>query len=558
MSNTDYNILFRPLKSGKDYDSLLPKTFCESTRLSSGNTETTVNHMIDWVRTHQKQTEKLSTVLKGRTLAETVTSIYDFLYHHIQYKADGTDQLLRSPACGWYQRKEGIDCKSYSIFASSILTNLRISHIIRQVKQPFHFPEQFTHVYIVVPKNGKDLKKGYFVIDATKHENTEVQFTEKKDVFMSLPHYGLNGAAPLITDKTQEGFENYLKLLKSVGVRIEVINSIRSEVYKYLKQGIDPDFKIYKQGVIINRKRFLFETNNGLNRSGSSLRSAISAIEQLSMNPSGLGNPDQSTNDNNQNSDQELEEVTQVVLNSNWFEDTFGSIFANGFDFSCWGSSYNESTAKKHVAVDMPFIVSYSGLDKQITAPNLARFLNLARGYQADAIGGQNPRFAKCTRKGHAIRQQAVEAVIAEVMNGIGQGFTLKSFGKVEGNVKIPQGLPGYAAGRSYQWGRVHGTEKYEYTSYALEPKTNTSNGGAISIGNGNGNSSTDSGGGNTPIVTNPINPNPTNPTLVTGANSQGNTSGTSSNANIGIAVGALAIGGLLFNKQIKNAFTKK
>ncbi|WP_299431540.1 transglutaminase-like domain-containing protein [uncultured Aquimarina sp.] len=566
----DYSVLYRPLKSGRDYDGLLPKTFCKATRLSSGNTETTVKHMRSWVETYYRQTVKLSTKLKGRTLAQTISSIYGFLYHHIQYKADATDQLLRSPACAWVQRKEGIDCKSYSIFASCILTNLSIPHYIRKVKQPNHFPQEYTHVYIIVPINGKDLTEGYYVIDATKHENTEVEFIKSKDVFMSgLPHIGLNGVAvngsvknPLQLSKLAfEGLENYLFLLSEVNVPRGIINGIRSEVKKYINLGVNPAFKIYRKGVIINRKRFLFENNTGLNRPGSSLKSAKSVIAQLSGNASGLGNPDTATSDPNQNGDQELEEVTAQILDSNWFGDTFGAIFANGFNFSCWGSSYSPSKAKKNVEVDMPFIVAYSGLEKAITAFNLAKFLNLARGYQADAIGGQNSRFAKCTRQGHSIRQQAIEAVIENVMDSIKSLYTLKSFGKVEGNVQIPNGLPGYAAGRSYQWGTQHGTERYEYTSYSLKKKENTSGGdGVIITDSGGGGGSTDnggsgSGGGNNPDILNPVNPtdpsNPTNPNTPTSG-------GMSTTAKVGIGIGATAIVGLLFKKQIISAFTKK
>lgn len=558
-NKVDYNVLYRPIKSGKDYDSLLPKSFCKSTRLSSGNTDTTVNHMIDWVKTHQQQTVKLSTVLQKRTLAQTVDSIYQFLYHHIQYKADATDQLLHSPACSWYKRKEGIDCKSFSIFASSILTNLAIPHIIRKVKQPYHFPSQYTHVYIIVPKNGKDLSKGYYVIDATKHQNTEVLFTEKKDVFMSLPHYGLNGAhdnrsvsAPMVSNKALEGLENYLTLLKRVGVRKEIINGIQSEVYKYLRSGINPKFKIYRQGVIVQYKRFLFENNlGGLNRSGSSLGSARSAILELSGNYNGLGNPDQATTDTNQDSGQELEEVTQIVLDSNWFEDTFGAIFANGFDFSCWGSSYNPSQGRKDVEKDMPFFLQFSGLDREVNTTNYNRFQNAILAYRSDAAFHQQSRYAKCTREGHRVRMEAVDRFVESINQTVRQSYNLTPLIDKEGALEMPQGFPGYYAGRLWRVGRIHNYAAFKYKYMTVSPKSGTT-GGGINVGgntggnNGNsGNGSNDSGGNNTPDIANPINPTiPINP------------SNNTSNASFGIA-GILLVGGLLFNKQIKNAFTK-
>ncbi len=444
----NYSMLKRPLLEGSTYDHLIPSSSCKVTRLTEGDTYTTVNHMTDWVNKYYKQTARLSPKLQRATLKDTVDSIYSFLYNHIQYTADGVEQQLRSPACSWKQRHEGVDCKSYSIFASCILKNLGIDHYIRKVKQPNFHPEQYTHVYVIVPKKGKSNTKGnYYVIDATKHENTEVAFLQKKDIFMnsSLPHVGLNGVSNRpysglhIPRATQQGFEDFLSFLKSQGISHKMSNALRQEVHGYLNHGIDPDFDITEKGIIVNRKLFPLYPASGL------------------AEPITTGT---------------VIAVSKIALKTDFFKKTFGAIFANGFDVSCWGSSYNPSKAKQDVTLDIPFILQHSGLDKAVNESNFNKFMNFAYGYKSDAQNGQNSRFAKCTRKGHAVREQAIDSLIQEVMTTVKFGFKLVSKGTRAGYIKIANGLPGYAKGHTYAWGT--GIHDYKYTYYQLVPIENT------------------------------------------------------------------------------------
>jgi hypothetical protein len=193
-------ILKRRINNGDEFNHLIEKPKGQKVKLKSGDTFYSVKMMKVWVETFYKQVTKLSHLLKGKTINETCDNIHYFLYYDIQYHADGVTQNLRSPANSWFNRRDGIDCKSYSIFASSVLMNLGIKHYIRQIKQPKFNPKQFTHVYVIVPKNqvsGK-LDKGYCIIDGTIQSNKEPSYTEKKDVFMDqkLPHIGLNCPAP--------------------------------------------------------------------------------------------------------------------------------------------------------------------------------------------------------------------------------------------------------------------------------------------------------------------------------------------------------------------------
>lgn len=191
--------LKRDIRDGSQFDSYIDQPINSNQDLGKGDTFHTVSVMKKWTLQHYAQVSKLAQFLKLETLQLTCENIYGFLFNHIQYDIDGYLQNLRSPANSWYvARKLGIDCKSYSIFASSILLNLGIKHYIRQVKQPKMNPNNFTHVYVVVPKNqdSGNLLDGYFTIDGTRKNNSEGNFTLAKDIFMSkLPHLGLNASS---------------------------------------------------------------------------------------------------------------------------------------------------------------------------------------------------------------------------------------------------------------------------------------------------------------------------------------------------------------------------
>ena len=174
----------------------MPFSDCSSTLLATGDTKVAIDNMAVWSHRFKHQTKTLSqTIFKDYSLDILCKELHSFLFHHFQYKLDGYKQKLRSPACSWVSRKEGIDCKSYSIFASTVLSNLGFSHYLRRVIQ--NKGEGFSHVYVVVPKdqNNYDLKKGYFTIDGTLSITEEVQFYEKDDVFVIAEDESTLGSA---------------------------------------------------------------------------------------------------------------------------------------------------------------------------------------------------------------------------------------------------------------------------------------------------------------------------------------------------------------------------
>lgn len=176
----------RNIKSGNEYDHLFPKSENDtSTIRRNANVYHTVDFIPKVVHETIDQTKAISKLLKANTTYETCSNIWHFVYGHINYKKDqeGYEQI-RSPARAWHDRKQGVDCDCYTVFISSILTNLGIPHILRITK---YHRDYFQHIYPVVPYNGKSI-----TIDCvTDKFDYEVPCSEKKDYPMDLQY--LNG-----------------------------------------------------------------------------------------------------------------------------------------------------------------------------------------------------------------------------------------------------------------------------------------------------------------------------------------------------------------------------
>jgi len=189
------NAAKRVIKKGSNFEKYF-KPFCNSTFLGYGNTDLSIKIMAKWVKKYKYQTKQLALDnFSGKSLLDTVNDVYQFAHDHFQYKLDGTNQQIRSPYCAWLDRYNGIDCKSYSVIVGTILDNLGINFYFKKTKQPGFSPDQFTHVYIAIPKNQKtNSLEDYYIIDATIHNNIELPYLEANTKFMSstgLKHYGL-------------------------------------------------------------------------------------------------------------------------------------------------------------------------------------------------------------------------------------------------------------------------------------------------------------------------------------------------------------------------------
>jgi len=180
---------YRPIKDGSQYSRFFTKPE-DNDRIiiEDGEVEETVDLMKKVVWRYINDTKQIAAYLKGNTLRQTCENIWNFLYHHVQYKLDkkGLEQLRR-PNRSWAERKIGIDCDCFSIFVSGILTNLQIPHRFRITK---YNQDVYQHVYVIVPIPGTSK---YHTVDCVLSQfDYEKPFKQQKDFDMSL--HGINVA----------------------------------------------------------------------------------------------------------------------------------------------------------------------------------------------------------------------------------------------------------------------------------------------------------------------------------------------------------------------------
>ena len=260
--------LYRKIKSGNQFD----KYFSNNKKdtivfLGNGLTSFGLEQMKNWTKQHSFQTKKIAKKLKQNSLPKTVKSIHNFLYDHIQYSADSERQNLRSPNRSWIERKEGIDCKSYSIFAGSILSNLNIPFKFRKITQPSN-PQRWSHVFIIVPHQGKEL-----IIDATIPFHKKATAVKKEDLNMEqhLQYYGLNGVETSLSKKEKtielyeaiQEFKLFLAILRAEGVSKQITSEILLQVRNSIENGVEPTIEIDNNYIAVNGVQF--DLHNGLN-----------------------------------------------------------------------------------------------------------------------------------------------------------------------------------------------------------------------------------------------------------------------------------------------------
>lgn len=496
MSSID-SLLYRPLKSGKEYEALIPTykgidhNFDKNT--DNSNTYDTLKYMSEWAYKYAHQMSRVAPLLKGRSIQETVNNIYKFLYAHFQYKLDGETQNLYSPSAAWHFREKGFDCKTYSILASIILQNLSIPHAFRMVQQQGIMPGEWSHVYVIVP-NGNT----YNVLDATTHDNKEVSFTNKYDHIMK--HIGLASpytkglgcacsgttikrsglGAPNVLANTVNNFHVFLNELEKKGVSKDVTNRMLVLVKWNIENGIDPNMgeilkKAFSQsqglGLLpigmtsytmpLPRASLPINVYKLTSTSGSLFQSGVatgmSALSNVSVKGVNVGGIVKSLATGNYIG-AGLEVLKAIIP----IEKTFGAVFANGFDISCWNSAYSEQKAKVDLEKDLPYIVSWSGVYTNPTTESLDRFMFLTEIYIDHAKDGQAKKYAKCTRKGSAMRENGVLELRKNILEEFtSQGFQLIPNGKK--NNRFESSLPG-------KTDTSPKTAKNGYDSYTVVP----------------------------------------------------------------------------------------
>jgi len=169
----------RHITPGHAFDKLFPKSIKQDKVIrpeGKARLHHTINLINQVVRDTKGDTALLAKTLKGKTLEDTCENIWNFVYHHIQYARDkaGVEQVRR-PSRTWADRKKGVDCDCYTVFISSILSNLNIPHKVRITK--YGGKSHFQHIYPIVPS-----KAGYLTLDCvTDRFNYEVPYSEAKD-----------------------------------------------------------------------------------------------------------------------------------------------------------------------------------------------------------------------------------------------------------------------------------------------------------------------------------------------------------------------------------------
>ncbi|MCC7302518.1 MAG: hypothetical protein IT233_07750 [Bacteroidia bacterium] len=174
----------RSIESGTQYNALFPPADLKEETVKKGATVSdTVKFIPKVVRDTLAQTRDVADMLRGKNQNETCKNIWDFVYRHIRYHKDeeGKEQI-RSPARTWHDRHRGVDCDCYSVFISSILTNLKIPHSLRIAR---YKKDYFQHIYPIVHKAGGR----YITLDCVvDYYNYEEPYTEIKDTKMELQY----------------------------------------------------------------------------------------------------------------------------------------------------------------------------------------------------------------------------------------------------------------------------------------------------------------------------------------------------------------------------------
>jgi len=160
----------RIIKSGSEYEKYFDTSAVEGDEidLGKGTVYDTLGLMKKIVKQTLPQTKKIAQKLKGKDVETTCKNIWDFLYNHFQYNQDvETREQIRTPIRSWKDRKKGIDCDCFSVFAASCLTNLKIKNKFRMA---------------AYDKDGKKFQHVYVVVDPVLNEfNEEAPFKGKHD-----------------------------------------------------------------------------------------------------------------------------------------------------------------------------------------------------------------------------------------------------------------------------------------------------------------------------------------------------------------------------------------
>jgi hypothetical protein len=442
-------MLHRPIRPGYEFDNLIPKAQNTTEQFEKSSKEIletdvfdTLNYIKQWVNLYHGQMSKIAPLLKGKNHAETAKNIYSWLYNHIQYQLDKSPlkQRLFSPAAAWHHRVSGIDCKSFSLLASCILTELKIPHSLRMVKQkgvksltdPSKWivnPNYWNHVYVVIPEGSK-----FHIIDATTHDNREVKIVTKHDHNIMI-HQGLNaaysqkrqrnglGCACQGTSLAQHGlgspatmqfaisnFHKYLNELERQGVSRAVTNRILNLVRANVEAGIDPNMEeILQKATNSNQLGSIFSNVKvKLNDSvKQGVQQANSALNNISVEGVKVSDVAAAIDGDSSAIMNIATEKLKEQIPDGWFGKTFGAVFANGFKLSCFNSTVTPSQTKGWAEKDFAMVYNNT-IAKGVSEKNLNDFIDAMNWVKAQS-NSWAPKMNSCSRQ--ALEQYGNSAI---------------------------------------------------------------------------------------------------------------------------------------------------
>ncbi|MBC8753975.1 hypothetical protein H2O64_04785 [Kordia sp. YSTF-M3] len=390
--------LQRNIVSGDQYEQYYTPSTCSENQLGKGTTTHGMKKIAAWAKKHKHESTAIAKAeFAGYSLAETTKRIHQFLFHHFQYEIDRELQRLKAPNCMWASRAQGNDCKSFSLNASTILLNLGIRHYLRRTKQAAYYPSLYTHVYVVVPKDQKhgSLRNGYYTIDGTIQSMVELPYLKKDDTYMeeaNLQYVGLSAPSCGCTNQTNypnntdivglsaaykgqsvtqfsksdyhkviyeslNRVDDFLNVLAPYTTSEHSSNLLRGKIFDKLWNGHNPTLKFTPKGIYVDGEFVNFsKTFARLKKSNPSFG--------MGANPS-TGVPT-------------ADFLISSVLGDNFFADTFGAIFANGLELTCWGSTFTpQQTSAQIQAIQAPYFEDlFQGLQAATTVGILGERLN--------------------------------------------------------------------------------------------------------------------------------------------------------------------------------------
>lgn len=405
--HTINNSLHRSILSGNRYAKYYKYSACKAAYLEKGTTSVGMQQIAKMAKDFKDESTAIAKAeFSGYDLKATAKKIHSFLYNHFQYDKDGAIQHLKAPYCMWSSRYKGNDCKSYTLNASTILLNLGIKHYLRRTKQSGYYPTIFTHVYVVIPKDQQSgkLHKGYYTVDATVNTMVEQPFLKKDDTYMeeaSLQYVGLSAPScgcssdnkyhtnqnPIglsaaysgqsVTELTKSDYnkamcqtlarvDDFLAVLAPYTSSDHSSNLLRGKIFDKLWYGHNPVLTFTPKGIYVDKEFVNFSKT----------------FKRLRKAQIGLGNSMPATGD--PVTDAALDTILSTVLGGNFFSNTFGAIFANGFELSCWNSTFTpQQTIQEIAAIQAPY---FQGLFENIQSAHTVSQLQTRLNFLAKAV----------------------------------------------------------------------------------------------------------------------------------------------------------------------------